>query len=143
MAPSCQRLRPTAAAGLTAAGGGSGQREGFFDPRASTDIVLRKHEGCDEESARWRVQGALDRVWSQRAAASGCAAQGSWPGAPVQERTSAGHSTCVLAADEEVDLRMASTSKCPAPVAHRPSAALLPTCFYRKKNTSRCPHSYT
>ena len=55
---------------------GNEQREGFFYPRNSTDIVLRKHEGCDEESARWRVQGALDQAGRQRAAASGCATQG-------------------------------------------------------------------
>ena len=62
---------PAAAAGLRTAGTGNGQREGWLEPRTSPDNVLRKHEGCDEESARWRVQGALDQAGRQRAAASG------------------------------------------------------------------------
>ena len=79
-ASSCQRSCPAAAAGLRTAGTGNGQREGWLEPRTSPDNVLRKHEGCDEESARWRVQGALDQAGRRRAAASGCATQGELAG---------------------------------------------------------------
>ena len=103
-ASSCQRSCPAAAAGLRAAGTGNGQREGWLEPRTSPDNVLRKHEGCDEESARWRVQGALDQAGRQRAAASACATQGELAG-----RTCAGEAFCrpfhvLVAAEKEVGL---------------------------------------
>ena len=73
-ASSCQRSCPAAAAGLRAAGTGNGHREGWLEPRTSPDNVLRKHEGCDEESARWRVQGALEQLGRRGALVSGWAA---------------------------------------------------------------------
>ena len=76
----CERLRPVEAAGFAAAGSGERQRESHFDPWNSLEIVLSKHEGCDEESVRRQVQGALDRVWWPRAAVSQCAMQGGLAG---------------------------------------------------------------
>ena len=100
----CQRQRPVAPAGWRAAGTGNEHREGWFEPRNSPDNVLRKHEGCDEESARWRVQGALDQAGRQRAAASACATQGGLAG-----RTCPGEALCRpfhvrLVAEDKVDL---------------------------------------
>ena len=73
-ASSCQRLQPVAPADLGAAGTHNEHREGSFEPRTSTEIVLRKHEECDEESARWRVQGALEQLGRRGALVSGWAA---------------------------------------------------------------------
>ncbi len=108
-ASSCQRSRPVAAAGLRAAGTGNGQREGGFDPRTSTDIVLRKHEGCDEESARWRVQGALDQAGRRRAAASECAGRGELAGRTCPGEAFGRPFHVLLAAEEEVDLTAAGS----------------------------------
>ena len=66
-----------------------------FDPRNSPETVLRKHEECDKESARRQVQGALEQAGRRGALVSECAGAGErWPGAPVEERPSAGHCTC-------------------------------------------------
>ena len=87
------------------------------------------------------MQGALDQAGRQRAAASACATQGELAG-----RTCAGEAFCRplhvrLAAEDEVDLHHGqhfdvpgSTSKCPPPLAHRPSAAFLPSFTYKEKN---------
>ena len=61
-ASSSERLLPIAAAGLGAAGIGIGHRDMPFEPRNSKETVLCKHEGCNEESARRQVQGALNQV---------------------------------------------------------------------------------
>ena len=69
-ATSSERLPPVAAAGLGAAGIGIGHRDMPFEPRNSTETVLCKHAGSDEESARRQVQGALNQVGRRRAKAS-------------------------------------------------------------------------
>jgi hypothetical protein len=61
-ASSSERLLPVAAAGLGATGIGIGHRDMPFEPRNSKETVLCKHEGCNEESARRQVQGALNQV---------------------------------------------------------------------------------
>ena len=62
------------AAGLEAAGIVNEYRGMPFESRNSQTNVLRKHEGCNEESSRRQVQlqGALDQVGRQRAKASEC-----------------------------------------------------------------------
>ena len=133
MPPRLLTGRPLSAA----AGSSNEQREGWFEPRNSPDNVLRKHEGCDEESARRRVQGALDQAGRQRAAASACATQGELAG-----RTCAGEAFCrplhvLLTAEKEVDLTAATrfempgtASKCPAPL--RSQALRSPPPFLHK-----------
>ena len=132
----CQRLRPAAAVCWGAAGSGSGQREGFFEPRNSTDIVLRKHEGCDEESARWRVQGALDQAGRRcHAAASECAGE-------LAGRTCPGEAfsrpfDVLLAVQDEVDLTTVPafvSDRTPSSRTAGPSAALLPSFTNKEKN---------
>jgi hypothetical protein len=61
-ASSSERLLPVAAAGLGAAGSGERQRESHFDPWNSQENALSKHAGCNEESARRQVRGALEQV---------------------------------------------------------------------------------
>ena len=77
---------------------------GAFDPRTSTDSVLRKHEECDKESARRRVQGALDQAGRRRAAASGCAMQGGLAGRTCGRKAFGRPVDVLLAAEKEVDL---------------------------------------
>ena len=130
----CQRSRPAAPAGLGAAGTANEHREGWLEPMSSPDNVLRKHEGCDEESAQWRVQGALDQAGRQRAAASACATQGGLAGRTCPGEAFSRPFDVLLAVQDEVDLlphcHVARASRCPTPLrnarlgpVHSPSTA--------------------
>ena len=80
LASSCERLLPVEAAGLGAAGVGSGQRESPFEPRNSTHNVLLITRGENKSQHGGRCKGALEPVWWQRAAASAWAARGGLAG---------------------------------------------------------------